>query len=104
MATHGERYGLACRFTDQVAHGAASASEPSLSACPDAPAALATLAPVRCAPPILCGCKDRSTIHAVAPARASTSATKRASLPLVFSVANTATAGSDALTQASLCG
>jgi hypothetical protein len=48
-----------------------------------------------------CAFKDKSTIQGVTPARASTSATNRASLPLVFIVAKTATVGLDALKTAS---
>ena len=77
---------------------AASWRELSLSAVQDAPAAAATCAPGTCAPRTSCGFKERSMMHTRAPARASTSAMKRASLPFVFSVANSATAGCEALT------
>jgi hypothetical protein len=43
-----------------------------------------------------CGCKDKSTIHGIAPARTNASAMNRASLPLVLSVANIARAGFEA--------
>jgi hypothetical protein len=45
----------------------------------------------------VCDFIDRSTIHGVAPARVSTSATKRASLLFVSIVARTAMIGLDAL-------
>jgi hypothetical protein len=80
---------------------AASWRERSLSACQDAPAAAATLAPAVSAPSTSCDFRDRSMIHGIEPARASTSATNRASLPLVFSVANTATVGFEALKKTS---
>src|SRR5260370_25693764 len=74
---------------------AASWRDRSLKACQEAPAAPATPAPVTLAPSMLCDFKDKSTIQAVVPARASTSATNRASLPLVFIVTNTAMVGFD---------
>src|SRR6516164_3306243 len=80
-----------------VTTAAASWRDRSLNACHVTPAAAATAAPVTSAPSTSCGRKDKSTVHDVAPARARTSAMKRASLPLVSSVANTATAGFDAL-------
>src|SRR5208282_4017264 len=73
----------------------------SSSVCQDAPAAAATREPATSAPAMSCAFKDKSTIHGLAPARASTSATNRASLPLEFIVANTATIGSDALKKTS---
>jgi hypothetical protein len=66
-----------------------------------APAAAAAFAPLASSPSTACGCKDKSTIHGVAPARTMTPAMKRVSLPLVVSVANTATAGFDARKKAS---
>src|SRR5262249_54221178 len=84
-------------FPPSAIAAAASWRERSLSACQDAPAAAATLAPVTSAPSTSCDFKDKSTTQGVAPARTSISATNRASLPLVFRVANTAMVGFDAL-------
>ena len=80
---------------------AASCRLRSFSLCQDVPAAAATCAPVTSAAGASCDFSERSTIHGVAPARSSTSATKRASLLLVFIVANTATIGLDAPKKAS---
>src|SRR5215468_6348589 len=56
-------------FPPSAIAAAASWRERSLSACQDAPAAAATLAPVMSAPSISCDFKDKSTIQGVAPAR-----------------------------------
>jgi succinate dehydrogenase/fumarate reductase flavoprotein subunit len=78
----------------ETAGGSAPASwrERSPSACQDVPAAIAISAPLTSAPPLSCDRRDKSTIHGVTPAYVKTSATKRASLLLVFVVAKTATA------------
>src|SRR5271165_1025924 len=88
-------------FAPSAITAAASSRDRPLSACQVAPAAAATSDPVKSAPSTACGCKDKSTIQGVAPARARASAMKRASLPLVLSVANTATAGFNALKKSS---
>jgi hypothetical protein len=80
---------------------AASWRERSLITCQDAPAASATCAPETSAADTVCDFMDRSTIHGVAPACASTSATQRASLPFVSIVAKTAIIGLDALNNVS---
>src|SRR5215472_16588438 len=75
---------------------AASWRERSSSACQDTPTASATCAPETSPADKVCDFIDRSTIHGVAPARVSTSATKRASLLFVSIVARTAMIGLDA--------
>src|ERR1700730_11563308 len=84
-------------FPPSAITAAASWRERSLNACQEVPAAAATPAPATSAPSTLCDFNDKSTIQGVAPAPASTSATNRASLPLVSRVANTAMVGFDAL-------
>ena len=81
---------------------AASWRERSLITCQDTPAAPATRAPETSAADTVCDFMDRSTIHGVAPARASTLATKQASLLFVSIVAKTAIIGLDAPKNASL--
>jgi hypothetical protein len=88
-------------FPPSAITAAASWRERSLNACQDAPAAAATPAPATSAPATLCDFKDKSTIQGVAPARVSTSAMNRASLPFVFRVTNTAMVGFDALKKTS---
>src|SRR6185503_11007398 len=80
---------------------AASCRERPATACQDEPAASATCEPEISAADTVCDFMDRSTIHGVAPAFASTLATKRASLLFVSIVAKTATVGFDVLRQAS---
>jgi hypothetical protein len=80
---------------------AASCRECSLTACQDPPAASATRAPEMSAANTVCDLMERSTINGVAPAFASTLATKRASLLFVSIVAKTATVGFDVLRHAS---
>src|SRR5262245_23877562 len=80
---------------------AACSRERSLISCQDAPAASATRPPETSAADALCDLMDRSMIHGVTPACASTSATKQASLLFVSIVAKTATIGLDALKNAS---
>ena len=96
-----ENFSINILVPPSIITAAASWRVCSVSVCHDAPAAAATLAPAMSASSTRCAFKDRSRIHGVTPARASASATKRASLPLVFIVAKTATVGLDALKTAS---